>query len=73
MANEMVAVLVPKELLERLEAKWEQMLERDQAALAIRPRRSSTAAVRIALHLIASDLESYDAEGSEEDGEQSEG
>lgn len=57
MASEkMVSVLLPESLLGRVEAEWDEM-HLDPAVAAIRPRRTATAAVRVALHIVLEHLD----------------
>ena len=57
MADEkMVSVLLPKSLIDRVEAEWDEM-HRDPTVAALRPRRTATAAVRIAVHLALEHLD----------------
>lgn len=54
--DDKLSVSLPFDLVERVERQWERM-HRDSAVAAISPRFSSSAAVRVALHLALVKLE----------------
>jgi hypothetical protein len=62
--EKLVAVLLPESLVGRVERQWSAM-HADPAVAAIRPRKTSTAAVRVALHLVLERLELAERQAAE--------